>query len=300
MPSSASSDAEPTVLARLDRLRDRWLVEGPSAALVRRFRRLVLDHYDRHGRPLPWRDEPTPYRVVVSEIMLQQTGVARVAEKFPPFVALFPDFAALARAPLALVLQAWRGLGYHRRAVALRALATEVMTDHGGRLPEDPSVLRTLPGLGPATAASVAAFAFDAPVAFLETNLRALFIHLAFPAPAVVHDRDLLPLVASTMDRTSPRRWYNALMDLGTLVKRHRGNAARRSVHHTRQSPFQGSRRQLRARLLHLLVDGGPATPAALARLLERPGDEVAPLLDELVSEGFLTRRGPRVAVVLG
>jgi A/G-specific adenine glycosylase len=135
--------------------------------------RQILAWYAKSGRRhLPWRAEPTPYRVVVSEFMLQQTQVERVIPLFERFVANFPDFAALAAASRADVVRAWKGLGYNSRAVRLHELARAIRDRHGGRLPADEAALRALPGVGPYTASAIRAFAFQVDVLAVDTNVR--------------------------------------------------------------------------------------------------------------------------------
>ena len=144
------------------------------------FNALLADFYQKNKRPMSWRDEISPYRVVVSELMLQQTQVPRVMQKFPEFINIFPDFSTLAHASLEEVFRAWQGLGYNRRAKYLRQIAQEVITRWNGIVPDDPVVLQTLPGIGVATAGSIVAFAYNLPVVFIETNIRRVFIHHFF------------------------------------------------------------------------------------------------------------------------
>lgn len=269
----------------------------PAPGAVRAFRRRVYRHYALHGRTLPWRAAPDPYRVLVSEIMLQQTQAERVAERFPWFIASFPDFAALARAPLRRVLAAWRGLGYNRRALSLKRIAARVVADLGGVLPRFPEELRALPGIGKATASSIAAFAFGAPETFIETNIRAAFIHDFFPGRRAVDDREIAPLVARTLDRRDPRKWYNALMDYGAMVKARHGNPARRSVHHRGQPAFEGSDRQLRGRALRALLAGGAAGAAALAGRLGEDKDRAERILAGLLRDGLVRKRRGRFSI---
>ena len=148
---------------------------------MRAFRAKVRAHYRRHGRSMPWRETRDPYRILVSEVMLQQTQVDRVRAEVRGVPRAFPDVAALAAAPLERVLAAWQGLGYNRRALALHRGARIVVREHGGPGPGRPAALVALPGIGAATAASIRAFAFDAPVVFIETNIRRVFIHEFFP-----------------------------------------------------------------------------------------------------------------------
>jgi endonuclease III len=177
-----------------------------------RFNKTILSYYQREGRDLAWRRTTDPYHIFVSEIMLQQTQIGRVTIKYPEFITTFPTFAALADAPLHQVLAVWQGMGYNRRAIALHKCAKQVMTTFGGELPRDVGTLVTLPGIGHATACSIGAFAFNMPVAFIETNIRRVFIHFFFPDRLSVTDREILPLVKQSLDTTNPRVWYWALM----------------------------------------------------------------------------------------
>jgi A/G-specific adenine glycosylase len=264
----------------------------PTPATIRAFRKKVLAHYRSHGRAMPWRETRDPYRILVSEVMLQQTQVDRVRAKYAEFLAAFPDLAALAAAPLARVLAAWQGLGYNRRAVALHRSARILQLEHRGSVPDDTAALLALPGIGAATAASIRAFAFDAPVVFIETNIRRVFIHEFFPGRDAVADAELLPLVAAALDARSPREWYYALMDYGTALARLVPNPNRRSRAYTRQSRFEGSDRQVRGAILRALVGGAALTVGAVALAAGGDRERVRRLLGDLEREGFVQRAG--------
>ena len=252
------------------------------------FRKLIYDHYRLHGRALPWRLTWDPYCVFVSEIMLQQTQVGRVLEKYGEFIGAFPDFPALAGAPLARVLSLWQGLGYNRRALWLKEGAIAVMERFSGSLPQSPGVLATLPGIGPATAASIAAFAFNEPTVFIETNIRTVFIHFFFHNADEVRDSQILPLVARTLDRRDPRTWYYALMDYGTMLKKEGEKGHRRSAGYRTQSRFHGSDRQVRGAILKLLVERRALPESALIDLVRSPVEKVRKNLGDLQREGFV------------
>ncbi len=259
------------------------------------FRRTVYAHFAKEGRVLPWRGKVTPYGTFVSEIMLQQTQVPRVAEFYPRFVKRFPNWARLAAAGLKDVLAAWQGLGYNRRARFLHEAAKRVTAEFKGRLPDDPALLVTLPGVGKATAASIAAFGFNRPTVFIETNIRAVFIHHFFRGREGVTDADLLPLVERMLDKSDPRRWYSALMDYGTALKKRHKNPARRSAHHQRQSKFEGSNRQARGMLLKaLLASGKGMTASVLAQETSLDEERVAARLAALVKDGLVKKRDTR------
>jgi A/G-specific adenine glycosylase len=259
---------------------------------IRAFKKKVYDYYDHQGRDLPWRKGVTAYRVLVSEIMLQQTQVERVTEKYREFLAAFPDFKALAQAPTAKLLKIWSGMGYNRRALSLKALAQNVVSEHKGRLPSAPDILVTLPGIGKYTAGAVAAFAFNKPVVFMDTNIRRVYIHEFFLDRQNIHDDELLPLVLQTLDAKDPRKWYNALMDYGSMVKREHGNPNKKSAHYTRQSPFENSNRQVRGRIMKVLVAMAPLTAARIVKETGMDTKRVKKNLTDLEREGFIKKSG--------
>lgn len=249
------------------------------------FQKLVKAYYQTHGRDLPWRHTKDPYKILVSEVMLQQTQVARVIPKYQQFIQTFPDFAALSRQPLSKVLEVWSGLGYNRRAKYLWEAAKIIKTKHEGQLPKDINTMQTLPGIGKNTAAAVCVYSFNQPLAFIETNIRSVFLHNFFKDLTDVPDSEILPVVEDTMDRENPREWYWALMDYGTYLKQLVPNPSRRSKHHARQTPFEGSQRQLRAQILKTLLEG----PLHKKQLLKQYPDSRTPnVLNALIQEGFI------------
>lgn len=263
-----------------------------TAPRIRAFQRRILDHYRHNGRRLPWRATRNPWHILVSEVMLQQTQVERVIPKYRAFLARFPDPAALAAAPLAQVLAAWSGLGYNRRALALKRCAETLLREFQERVPRAYEQLVRLPGIGPYTAAAVCVFAFNQPRLFIETNIRAVYIHYFFPGAGQVSDRDILPLLAQTLYVNDPRLWYNALMDYGAMLKQRMENPSRRSVQYVRQSPFKGSDREIRGKVLRMMLEHAPCTAAKLVRRTGGDPDRVRLQIDRLIGEGFITRRG--------
>jgi len=258
-----------------------------------RFRKIIYRYYRDEGRSLPWRETDDPYRILASEFMLQQTQVERVKGKYEAFLAAFPDWQTLAEAALPDVLTLWQGLGYNRRALSLHRAANHVVGEWKGRLPGDPDLLQTLPGVGAATAGAVAAFAFNRPAVFLETNIRRVFIHFFFPSRIGITDGEILPLVDQTLDRGRPRRWYYALMDYGAMLQKIVANPNRRSAHYQRQAPFEGSDRQVRSRALRILLAGPGMTEGELLGKLSVERGRAKKVVDALRREGFLEdRRG--------
>lgn len=218
------------------------------------FREFIWNFYSTNKRYFAWRNTENPYHVVVSELMLQQTQTHRVEPKFEAFICEFPDFEALAQASLRNVLSLWQGLGYNRRGKYLQQIAQAVMQKHGGILPSDTDQLRALPGIGPYTAGSILAFAFNKPTIFIETNIRAVYLHTFYKDIHKVPDAELLPLIAATLDAANPREWYYALMDYGVELKKSGKNPNVQSKHHAVQSKFEGSDRQIRGRIIALLT----------------------------------------------
>ncbi len=268
-----------------------------SPSTIHLFQKKVYDHYRTHGRDLPWRRTKNPYRILVSEIMLQQTQVERVIEKYPEFLAAFPDFPSLAGAPLPELLRLWQGMGYNRRALLLRRLAQEVVSVHRGKLPSDQETLIGLPGIGPYTAGAVMAFAFNKPVVFLDTNIRRAYIDEFFAEREKIRDGEIAPLLRQTLDAENPRRWYNALMDYGAMLKRTQGNSNRRSAHYTRQSPFEDSNRQVRGMILKLLVTESSLTAARIVKETGVNAARVKTNLADLEKEAFIERKGRRYRI---
>ena len=294
------------------------------------FRSFVRAEGTRLYRDLPWRRTRDPYKIWLSEVMLQQTQVSRVESRWPAWLERFPSVFALAEASTADVLAAWQGMGYNRRALALKAAAEEVARAYDGVFPQATEALTALPGIGPATAQGIRSFAFDLPGVYLETNVRAVFLHHYFPDVPGVPDRELIPLVESSCpasagnaDRAvrsnlfatpqdvwdTPRAWYYALLDYGAYLKKTVPNPSRRSKAYARQSKFEGSRRQKRAEIVRILLDAQPVAGCSLtaneivARLNEaersagRPTVElklVTSILDDLSREGFCREEDSR------
>lgn len=224
-----------------------------STEEIASFSDFIWDFYALHRRDFVWRNHINPYYVVTSEIMLQQTQTHRVEIKFDQFIAEFPNFEALAQASLRNVLSLWQGLGYNRRGKYLHEIAKKVVDEYDGILPREPSILREFPGIGPYTAGSICAFAFNKPTIFIETNIRAVYLHTFFKTSEKVPDSSLLPLIEATVDHANPREWYYALMDYGSTLKKI-SNPNVRSKHHTVQSKFEGSDRQIRGKIIALLT----------------------------------------------
>jgi A/G-specific adenine glycosylase len=249
------------------------------------FIKTVWSFYTREGRhDLSWRKTADPYRILVSEIMLQQTQVTRVVPKYMAFLQ-FPTTKKLAEASLGEVLVVWQGLGYNRRAKFLKQAAEAVMREHQGKWPKTLPELRALPGIGSYTAGAVMNFAYNEPVPLIETNIRTVYIHHFFHDKEGVSDADLMPIIEQSLDTKNPREWNWALMDYGAHLKETVGNLSKRSKHYTKQSTFKGSDRQIRGAILRELAKSS-LTEAKLCKVLadiekERIKLQLAALLRE-------------------
>ncbi|HEX4068544.1 MAG TPA: hypothetical protein VHX42_00440 [Candidatus Babeliales bacterium] len=254
------------------------------------FKEFIWNFYKQNKRDFAWRHVDNPYFVVVSEIMLQQTQTQRVITKYEEFIAAFPNFESLAAASLRDVLLVWQGLGYYRRARFLHQLAQIVVHEHGGVLPQEPKTLQTLPGIGPNTAGSICAFAFNKPVVFIETNIRTVFIDSFFRAYETVSDKELLPLVEASVDQDNPREWYYALMDYGVFLKSRKVNPSRKSAHYNKQSKFEGSDRQIRAKIVKIISEQEKISHREILKVIGNDVARVEKIIDKLVAEEFIKK----------
>ncbi|MGH2657525.1 MAG: A/G-specific adenine glycosylase [Actinomycetota bacterium] len=269
-------------------------------------RRALLAWYGPRRRAYPWREARDPYRVLVSEVMLQQTQAARVAPAYRSFVRRYPTIRALARAPRADVVREWGSLGYNRRAVAVSEAARIIVRDHGGRVPADPEVLAGLPGVGPYTAAAVASLGHGRLVPAIDTNVRRVVARARIgrdeAAPAEVQ-----AAAAAWLDRSDPGSWNQALMDLGREVCRpapscracplsgscrFRASGATPGWARRRQGRFEGSFRQVRGGVVRELRGVRSMTLATLAARLGGSTAEVWSAVARLFADG-LVHAGP-------
>lgn len=282
-----------------------------STSQIVAFHRALTGHYYEHGRHgMLWRipdknGKFDPYRILVSEMMLQQTQVDRVTPKYTQFLRKFPTVQALGDAKLGDVLKVWIGLGYNRRAKYIWQAARMVEKDYNGVFPDTVEELKSIPGIGPNTAGAIMAYAYNQPIVFVETNIRTVIIHHFFKDRGDVTDTAIKEVLAVLLPEDwdkdaqatrgvtlGPREFYWALMDYGSYLKKTAGNAARASKYYSKQSAFAGSLRQLRGQVIRVLTDG-PLTEKNLQDQIddERLGD----VLDALVREGLIARHGAQV-----
>lgn len=227
--------------------------------------------------------------------MLQQTQVGRVLPKYLAFIERFPTIQALAAAGLDEVLVQWQSLGYNRRAKFLWRAAQMVVSDFAGRMPEQFDQLIALPGVGKNTAGAIMAYAYNQPVIFIETNIRSVYFHHFFADKTKVPDGEIANVIEQTIDVENPREFYWALMDYGTYIKKQVGSNIQQSKHYTKQSPFAGSRRQVRGEVVRQLAKGQQSLSQLQQNIHDSRLDEV---LKQLQSEGLIreTAQGYRLA----
>jgi A/G-specific adenine glycosylase len=271
---------------------------------IKAFHQIVLDFYKENGRHhLPWRtSHTTPYHILVSEIMLQQTQVERVIPKFLAFMDKFPTINDLAQSPQSEVIRVWSGLGYNRRARFLWLAAKKIVTEYRGIVPNTLTGLIDLPGLGPYTGAAILAFAYNKPVVVIETNIRTVYIHHFFPTHEIVTDSDLLPYIQMTVYLESPKQWYAALMDYGSYLKSTLGNLNKKSKTYSKQSKFAGSDRQIRGAILRELTENSPQSLLLLTKALSRKyktsKSTIRQIVKKLETENLISNKKNTVSLI--
>lgn len=259
-----------------------------SPGEILNFQKAILGNFREDGRVFPWRETRNPYKILVSEIMLQQTQTDRVISKYVDWLSAFPTIESLAMAPLSALLERWIGLGYNRRCRFLHEASRIIVAKHGGVVPRDPEELDALPGIGSYTARAISTFAFNLPNIFIETNIRAVYIFFFYPDGEDIPDTALLELIQETLYTEDPRLWYYALMDYGAVLKKKTVNPNRKSRHYTTQSKFEGSHRQARGSIIRFLSVHKEARLNAIAQNDTVSLDRLEKAAQALVAEGFV------------
>lgn len=254
-------------------------------------------YYDQNARGLPWRTPELSggfdgYKILVSEMMLQQTQVGRVIPKYRAFVQRFPTLDNLANSPLSDVLSLWSGLGYNRRAKYLHEAAKALQSK---QQPWSLEQLIALKGIGHNTAAAICVYSYNSPHVFIETNIRTVYLYYFFKDDIEVSDDDIKNVLIQTLDKENPREFYWALMDYGTHLKKQGVNNISQSKHYKKQSQFQGSRRQVRGNVLKLLTKNGPMQVASLREHIEDIRFDA--IMSELEKEKFIVIRGDKAHI---
>lgn len=260
----------------------------PSPSKIKKFKTIIWNGYKSSGRDLPWRHTTSPYPIFISEIMLQQTQVERVIPKYQAFLKDFPNFRSLAKSTNRNILKAWQGLGYNRRALYLKKIAEIIKKRHKGKIPRNSEELIMLPGIGKNTAGAILAYAFNIPVPFVETNIRRAYIYHFFPRKKKVSDADILALVERTMDTQNPREWYWALMDYGSMLAKKVLNPNRQSAGYKKQLRFEGSDRQLRGRIVRILLHRKNITTKQLIKILGESKSRIFRIASALQKEKLI------------
>lgn len=259
-------------------------IQSVSDDEIKAFRRKILRFYRTHGRQLPWRTTTDPYRITIAEIMLQQTQVERVIPKYEAWIAQWPDWSSLSRASTEQLLRVWSGLGYNRRALFLGKLANALVHQFKGQLPHDPALLETLPGIGPYTSRAILIFAFNRPLATVDTNIRRVLIHQFGLSPSTS-----LETIRLFAERLVPKRlsrdWHNGLMDYSRLAlpKQLAGVPPL-----SRQTRFEGSARQVRGEIIRMLLKGGTVTFRRICRATGRDLPTVERIAAGMAKDGLI------------
>ena len=254
------------------------------------FSELIWEKAGELYRDMPWRDDPSFYHVLVSELMLQQTQVSRVLVKFDEFMKPFPTIEALAKASLADVLRVWQGLGYNRRAKFLHEAAKYVV-QHGQ--PTTIDGLVELPGVGRNTAGALMNYVYEIPTPFIETNIRTVFLNHFFEGEKSVSDAAIYELVDETMDREHPREWFWALMDYGAWLKSQGAGVLDLSTHYRKQAPLNGSVREVRGQIIAHLISRDYEIIELSDAL--NADERFEPAIEGLVRDGLISRSGTRI-----
>lgn len=246
-------------------------------------------------RGMPWREDTRPYYVLVSELMLQQTQVARVIPKFEAFIERFPSEVELAAAPLSDVLKLWQGLGYNRRAKYLHDAAKRLVWL--GSFPNTYDQLQQLPGVGPNTAGAICAYSFNQPVVYVETNIRTVYLHHFFADCEQVDDHEIRERLGATLDQQNPRVFYWALMDYGAWLKSQGVRINAQSRHYSKQSPLAGSLRESRGQIVRLLAAAGMPESDMRAQIDPNRYDRA---IKGLLRDGLIQRVDGRLELTRG
>jgi A/G-specific adenine glycosylase len=255
-----------------------------SSDRIAKFQRRILRFYSKHGRNLVFRNTTNPYKIAVAEIMLQQTQVERVIPKWKSWTKRWQSWDSLAMATNSQLLTEWQGLGYNRRALFLGLAAQQIATQFKGKLPNDPALLQTLPGIGPYTANAILIFAFNAPLITIDTNIRRVLLHV-FDLPNTLPKSELEQLAWMVLPRRRSRDWHNALMDYSVLVL---PKSIASIPPLTKQPRFNGSIRQIRGEIIKQLTLKQSVTYAGIVNAMNRSHDDVLRAASALEKDGLV------------
>lgn len=268
-------------------------MEVMNSSIIKKIQNEILAYYKTNKRKMAWRDISNPYKIFVSEMMLQQTQVERVKIKYAEFIKKFPTQQSVAEAEKNEILKTWQGLGYNRRALFIKRACEEIIAKHKGKFPKDFITLQTLSGIGPSTAGAICAFAYNQPVIFIETNVRAVILYFFYKNKEQVSDKEILATLEKlTPTNVDPRDWYYALYDYGTHLKKTLGKKKtalhKQSKHYSKQSKFKGSFRQKRAGVLRLKLKDEHITDSEIIKSLGLTPQELEDVYESLDKDGLI------------
>ena len=259
---------------------------------ILRFQQKIFSFYQQNKRSLPWRETTDPYKILLSELMLQQTQVSRVVSYYEQWIARWPTLEALASASRAEVLKAWMGLGYNTRAVHLHKAAQKIVAEYEGDVNAAMKQYTEVPGVGRYTAHAVQIFSTNADLVTVDTNIRRIFI-AEFHLPEDLSAQELWKIAAQCLPRGRSREWHNALMDYGALQQTAKKTGIRPV---SQQSSFEGSDRQIRAAVLRFLLSG-PSSFEIIHQTLGGEQMRLRKILDKMVDEELLVQQDKRYQV---
>ena len=260
-----------------------------SPERIQEFQKKVFSFYQKNKRDLPWRKTTDPYKILLSELMLQQTQVNRVILYYEKWIARWPAIDALASASLAEVLQAWMGLGYNTRAINLHKAARKIVTEFDNDVIEAMKQYKEIPGVGRYTSQAVQIFSTNTDLVTVDTNIRRIFIK-DFHLPEKVSDKELWGLAERCLPKGRSREWHNALMDYGALFLTAQKTGIKPK---TQQSRFEGSDRQLRARIIRILLQNDESL-VNISRILNVDISWLQRILEKLISEEIISKKNNR------
>ncbi len=260
-------------------------ISSPSEEDIHNFHQKIFQFYKKHKRDLPWRKTTDPYKILVSEFMLQQTQVSRVIEYYTTWIKKWPTIQKLANEQYKNVLQAWMGLGYNRRAMYLHNTAKVIVEEFQGDIITAIKQFEKLPGIGLYTSKAVQIFAENADIATVDTNIRRIFIN-EFKIKETLSDKELFQIAKRCLPQGRSRDWHNALMDYGAMFLTSRKTGIKPK---TQQSRFKGSDRQIRGKILRMLLTENQ-TEYQLNQQLRIDAERLSEILNKMLIEKTVSK----------
>lgn len=254
------------------------------------FQHKIFSYYDRYGRDLPWRKTTDPYHILLSEVMLQQTQVDRVVDYYQRWLKKWPTLVDLAQAERTDVLRMWMGLGYNNRAVNLHKAVQKIVSEYNGEVITAMNNYKNIPGIGPYISHAVRIFSTNENIVTVDTNIRRILIH-EFQLDESVSDKELWEIALNCLPKGKSRKWHNALMDYGATLLTARKTGIKPK---TQQSKFEGSDRQIRAKIVrYLLKNNKPASIKQLMSIVdEKKSERLQKIVQGMVEDELLVSTG--------